>query len=265
MKWPKFILIAILMLSCAQKQESLRFSVLEKLNQEPKKAPHTLNLKKDLLAEYNLEKASWFERLEKEKLARREYKKRNLFLVEQARTANEEMIGELASINSKMGEPGFSSEKLKRAFNEASEYQFLSDSEKRDPKKLEIGYCFYRALLTHYYLLEAGVPQDRIGKVSAIGTLVAPPVVWEFHVATFVFTGKNIQVLDPMFKEPITLKKWTQEITKLSGENPYPQLRFYASDPRKFLPNSAAYSKSLLEHKKVNDKTQRLLQFLENK
>ncbi len=265
MKWPRLLLIAILMLSCAHKQDSSRVSVLKELNQEPENDQHSLNLKKDLLAEYNLEKASWFEQLEKKKFTRREYKKRNLFLVEQARSANKEMFSELENLNSQKNKPVIPTEKLKKAFKKAAGYQFLSDSEKRDPKKLEIGYCFYRALLSHYYLLKMGVPQERIGKVWAIGTLVAPPVVWEFHVATFVFTGKKILVLDPMFEGPIGLKKWAKEITKLSGENPYPQLRFYASDPRKFLPNSGPYSKELMEHKKVNDKTQRLLRFLGSK
>lgn len=106
----------------------------------------------------------------------------------------------------------------------------------------QIGFCFARALLIHYLLLKGDVPQCDIHKIFAIGELMVDHRIWKFHVAVMLHDKGQPLVIDPLFEQPVPLEEWIAAVENLDIKFPYPRVRFYITDPRKFLPASGAYA-----------------------
>lgn len=112
----------------------------------------------------------------------------------------------------------------------------------------QIGFCFGRALLVHYLLLKAGVPQKDMFKIFALGDLLVGGQFWRFHVAVVVRGHAGFMVVDPLAGVPMVVSDWVAEVSRLEVKSPLHRARFYVTDPRKFLPASGIYQlSSLLE------------------
>ncbi|HXW52748.1 MAG TPA: hypothetical protein VEL47_01455 [Myxococcota bacterium] len=109
-------------------------------------------------------------------------------------------------------------------------------------RDLQIGFCFGRALLVHYYLLKAGVPQKDILKVFALGDFNIAGQFWHFHVAVMVNDKGKWMVIDPLYGEPASYQDWVANVKSLEIKHPFSRARFYVSDPRRFMPASGNYS-----------------------
>jgi hypothetical protein len=106
----------------------------------------------------------------------------------------------------------------------------------------QIGFCFARALLIHYLLLQNQVSQRDIFKIFAIGELKLEHQIWRFHVAVLLKTKQGPLVIDPLFEDPVPLAQWRLAIERLDIKTPFPRVRFYITDPRKFLPATGVYA-----------------------
>ncbi len=114
-------------------------------------------------------------------------------------------------------------------------------------RSAEIGFCFGRALLVHYELLQAGVAPSDLVKVFALGELTVEKQHWRFHVAVGVRDPKDgILIVDPLFPEVRGLAQWMGEVAAYDIKHPFSRTRFYVTDPRKFLPALGAYDKAQL-------------------
>ncbi len=118
----------------------------------------------------------------------------------------------------------------------------------------EIGYCFGRALLVHYELLKAGIPQQDLVKFFALGELTVEKQHWRFHAAMGVRDPKEgILIVDPLFPEVRGVEEWMSEVAAYDIKRPLSRVRFYPTDPRKFLPSFGAYQKHQLTHSLVRE------------
>lgn len=106
----------------------------------------------------------------------------------------------------------------------------------------QIGFCFGRALLVHYLLLKAGVPNQDILKIFALGDFLLGGQVWRFHVAVMVREGQGYLVVDPLYGEVADSKDWMSNIASLEIKHPFSRARFFITDPRKFMPESGKYT-----------------------
>jgi hypothetical protein len=111
----------------------------------------------------------------------------------------------------------------------------------------EIGFCFGRALFVHRELLKAGMAQQDLVKIFALGELSVDKQLWRFHVAVGIRDPKQgILMIDPLFPEVQSIAQWMREIEKFDIKFPYSRTRFYPTDPRKFLPSGGRYDKAQL-------------------
>ena len=106
MKWPKLrffssFMALVFLVACAQKESRNDFGVLVGLNQDPSERTLSQNLEKDLLAQYKFEKSSWFDEMKTKGFGKKEYKKKNLFLFDQATKANEKTFNKLQALKMK--------------------------------------------------------------------------------------------------------------------------------------------------------------------
>lgn len=253
-----------LILSCAHQspKETSSNKLVKFLNQEISENGIKVNLNEDLFKTYKVEKKSWKKKMEERSFGKKDYDKKNKFLASFARQQNSILQKKMENLARKNIGEAKKKKEIQRVFELSRSYKFVGGTKNLSKRQLEIGFCFYRALLVHYYLLENGFDPGDIGKIWAVGSLVAPPVLWSFHVATFVRNGNEIIILDPVYDEPMVAKEWTAKLSEYSAEKPNPLLRFYISDPRKFLPNSEAYSEEILNHKNIKEQSQRLVQYL---
>lgn len=112
----------------------------------------------------------------------------------------------------------------------------------------QIGFCFSRALLVHYYLLKGGVPQNEIAKIFTLGDLQVQGTLWKFHVAILVRDSKEgFIVADPLHKQFLPYKEWLKINSAYEIKTPLSRARFYLTSPRKFLPAFGAYDMKQLE------------------
>ncbi len=155
---------------------------------------------------------------------------------------------------------------MQSVLDDATAYRFF-DQTKTVPTTAEIaiGFCFYKALMVHYFLLQRGVAPKHIKKIFAVGPLAYQPLVWKFHVAVAVQSKGKTWVIDPLVKKLSTVEDWQKELQKFSAEKPYPRLRFYATEPQKFLPNSKEYTWELIDHKKTKKYNPEFLSYLKKK
>lgn len=138
--------------------------------------------------------------------------------------------------------------KVSEDFTSSSRY--IHDYQSGD----QIGFCFGRALLIHYALLKSGIPQDDIRKIFAIGDLLVGGQNWEYHVAVMVKDSDlGFIVIDPLQPALTGYEDWVKEVEAHSIKTPYSRIRFYITDPRKFLPNSSIYSLAALSEPILKD------------
>ncbi|MCA9506912.1 MAG: hypothetical protein KC505_00645 [Myxococcales bacterium] len=108
---------------------------------------------------------------------------------------------------------------------------------------MQIGFCFARALHVHYLLRKAGIEQQDIFKVFALGDLYVDGRFWGFHVAIVIRDhNAGYLVIDPMKEELSQLSEWMKWMEKFSLKYPASHLRFYIADARKLFPSSKCYS-----------------------
>lgn len=113
----------------------------------------------------------------------------------------------------------------------------------------QIGFCFTRALLVHYWLLKEGVPQSDIAKVFTIGDLSVKGIFWRFHVAIWLRDPKEgFIVVDPLQKDILPYGEWLAINQGYDIKKPYSRTRFYMTSPRKFLPAFGAYNLTQLQN-----------------
>ncbi len=155
---------------------------------------------------------------------------------------------------------------MQSVLDDASAYRFFDQSKTvATTAEIAIGFCFYKALMVHYFLLQRGVAQKHIKKIFAVGPLVYQPLVWKFHVAVAVQANGKTWVIDPLVKKLSTVDDWQKDLQTYSAEKPYPRLRFYATEPQKFLPNSKEYTWELIDHKKTKKYNPEFLSYLKKK
>jgi hypothetical protein len=100
------------------------------------------------------------------------------------------------------------------------------------PSPNTIGYCFGRATYTHLMLLKMGVQKESIRKVWVVGSMLEGKVIWEYHVATAVYTKeKGWVVLDTEFSYAITIEDW---VNHSKAQNTNENFRFYVTPAEKF-------------------------------
>jgi hypothetical protein len=112
----------------------------------------------------------------------------------------------------------------------------------------QIGFCFGRAMLAHYRLLKAGVPQSDMAKVFLFGDLVVDRQFWKFHVALILRDRRDgFVVVDPLFEKVLPLSEWIERTSQFEVKGKFSRARFYITDPRKFLPSFGMYHRDQLE------------------
>lgn len=112
----------------------------------------------------------------------------------------------------------------------------------------QIGFCFGRAMLVHYYLLKSGVLPKDIVKVFALGDLFLGGQFWRFHVAMAIKSPKGLIVVDPLYGEPTGIDQWMNNVASIEIKHPLSRARFYLTDPRKFMPTSGIYALKDMMH-----------------
>lgn len=106
----------------------------------------------------------------------------------------------------------------------------------------DVGFCFGRAAMVHYLLLQNGIPQSQIAKIFAVGKLRYDNLLWDFHMATMVRGPQGKwRVIDSLFDKPLVYDEWMKRVSEFGTNTQYPQVRFYVTDPRKFQPAYAQY------------------------
>jgi hypothetical protein len=112
----------------------------------------------------------------------------------------------------------------------------------------QIGFCFGRALLVHLFLLQAGVPQDDVVKVFNLGQLRVERQLWSFHVTVMVRDSRDgFLAIDPLQSAPLPYREWLELNARYDIKGRFSRARFYATDPRKFLPAFGPYAVAQLE------------------
>lgn len=113
---------------------------------------------------------------------------------------------------------------LKASKNPVADY---SNVKRYDPKG-NIGFCFGRAMNMHLEALRAGLAQENIKKIWAVGTMKYDNIFWQHHVATMVRGDDSLwYVLDPEYNKVLPLRDWYKEVKAMDTND---KLMFYASD-----------------------------------
>lgn len=114
-------------------------------------------------------------------------------------------------------------------------------NEKYSQPDVSIGYCFGRATFVHLMLLKMGVQKNSIRKIWAVGPMKAGGIMWQFHVATAVYTPtKGWLIIDTNHSAPMPVRDWMAYYGKQSS--PEGMVRFYATDASKFAFQLGKYS-----------------------
>jgi hypothetical protein len=112
----------------------------------------------------------------------------------------------------------------------------------------EVGFCFGRAMLVHYWLLKEGVSPSDLEKVFVLGELMVEGQFWNFHTAILLRDAEGgVLVVDPLEAHPLPLREWTRINAAREVKGRFSRARFYVTDPRKFLPAEGEYSAKVLE------------------
>ena len=67
--------------------------------------------------------------------------------------------------------------------------------------------------------------------------------LWNFHVAVAIRNPKDgLIVLDPLQDSPLSYQEWAKKTERMDIKFPNSRVRFYITDPRKFLPAFDQYN-----------------------
>lgn len=117
----------------------------------------------------------------------------------------------------------------------------------KSPQESQIGFCFAYALKIHHELRKNGVPPEDILKVFAIGDLFVAKILWKFHVVIAIKDSEaGFLILDPVEKKALPYLEWFAKNASYDIKKEFSRVRFYTTDPTKFLPSSGAYSLELV-------------------
>jgi hypothetical protein len=112
----------------------------------------------------------------------------------------------------------------------------------------QIGFCFGRAMLAHYWLLKEGIQQNDLAKIFLFGELMVNRQLWRFHVAVILRDKKDgFIVVDPLFEQVLPLQEWLQKTSDFDIKGKFSRAKYYVTDPRKFLPSFGMYHQTQLE------------------
>jgi hypothetical protein len=118
--------------------------------------------------------------------------------------------------------------------------------QKYDPSG-QLGFCFGRAMTSHFEALRLGVDKESIRKVFVVGNMKAlvGDTVWLFHVATAVKKADGgWWIIDPFFGKAVTIEKWYERMHKHDIDG---KLRVYVTEPERLTAgNSKRYNKEQL-------------------
>lgn len=213
-----------------------------------------LNIQSPSLTEISHEAATDLLRLRKDELAQIKYKfsqvtKNNLTTIELRNLENKFFYDEISKLNNKT----FLSLNTKAAKDYAHIAQRIlniietnnitsSKNTYEFDNSNEIGFCFGRAMLVHYFLIKAGIDPQDILKIFTLGELLVDHQFWHFHVAIMLRDSMHGYIIvDPLFENPLAYKTWIEKIHQYEIKYPFSRARFYITDPRKFLPASGFY------------------------
>lgn len=143
---------------------------------------------------------------------------------------------------------------LKASTNPVADY---ANVKRYDPKG-NIGFCFGRAMNVHLEALRAGVAQENVKKVWAVGTMKANNILWQHHVATMVRGEDKLwYVLDPEYNKVLSLRDWMKEVKQMDTNG---KLMFYATDAGRWgVYDSSGYLASTLKDPFYNNYFEDLL------
>ncbi|WP_141735037.1 hypothetical protein [Oligoflexus tunisiensis] len=249
----KLILCLLLLSGCVHPWQQ----VLITLNQPSAPARQLLNEDLYQLNQAELEslKTMWQpQELELRKLGldKKALRLRKLkFFHEKTQEANREVLASLEN-PAELGQLTF--DEAQRILDEARHHQVAGPAQVyRFARANEIGFCFGRALLIHYSLLRAGVPQNHIAKIFNLGELKVENTFWHFHVAVIVNSRSGYWILDPLHPQPMSVEQWVRINQGYDVKAPWSQARFYITDPRKFMPSGGQYEESAMKNSVYGD------------
>lgn len=176
--------------------------------------------------------------------------RQNQFFHEQIQKLNEKTLSQLeAAAKSHKELPKDFRKAAELALDKIHQNPVLSlDGIMNYPDARQIGFCFARALLLHYFLLQEGVGPENLAKIFVLGQLRVQKQFWNFHVAILVRDSKSgFLVVDPLHPKALEYKQWMSIKAGYDIKSPLSRARFYITDARKFMPAFAAYSQEHFE------------------
>jgi hypothetical protein len=231
-------LVVLVLFSVQVFPEEIFSKVIKKLNvspspQEGGSSPYTHDTEDNLIAIYSEEI-----RIAKSKIDPSVSKPaRNKILFERMGEENKKVEEKLR--NSSDGKNAETHKKIaQKVFESLSSHNVTKiDAVERYDKRGDIGFCFGRAAMVHYLLLENGIKQDQIAKIFVVGRLKFKGQLWDFHMATMVKGEKGEWlVIDSLHDQVLPHTEWIKRAHTLDIKPDLPQLRFYVTDARKFQP-----------------------------
>mgnify|MGYP001552327170 CR=1 FL=1 len=233
---------------------------IELLNQDPQ--PHTLrpfysaSLEADLTAistaaDRNLKDLWQKQKPADSQMSRRERRlQRNVWYHRQVQNWNEPLVKKLTEIP-EAGSPISDHSRVAASVWEKVRENPVArlDNVRSYPQGNQVGYCFGRAMLVHLRLLQAGVPQKDIAKIFTLGDLLVGQELWRFHVAVMVRDPRfGFVVVDPLQNKVLAIGKWLDVNRDYGVKRPYSRVRFFVTDPRKFVPGLGRYDLEQLQN-----------------
>jgi hypothetical protein len=251
-------LLAYTLFTCAvlAKPVSRWPEILKVLNQNPSTSHVLQGLDGDLLALYRSElkaiDALWAATpdAKRDKKLAETRRLTNVFYHEQVKALNDKTFSALDLAPSRGKDYAALAQKILDQVR-SNPVAKLESWHEYDPSG-QLGFCFGRALLSHYLLLKAGVKQDDIGKVFVAGQLRVASRMWTFHVAVLIRDEKQgFLVVDSLLEKPVSLAEWRDRTASYDIKGDFSRARFYVTDPRKFVPTSGGYSQELISEENL--------------
>ncbi len=145
----------------------------------------------------------------------------------------------------------FTSDEMNKVFRDAKNHPVASLSVLSHYDKTgAIGFCFGRAMTTHFLSRETGLRAPSIVKMFVIGDLRqrgATKTEWRFHVTTLVKGSDHWYAIDPIMPSVLTSNQWIQRVSEGwdSWEDPQRPNRkkaiFYIVSPQAIMPDLRSF------------------------
>ena len=101
--------------------------------------------------------------------------------------------------------------------------------------------------------MSKGIPQSHLAKIWTIGELRVDGQMWNYHVAILMRERQHgFVVVDPMHDKPLPYTQWIKINRGYGMKGSLSRVRFYITDPRKFLPASGLYDQKEFGHKQFS-------------